>query len=519
MKKSVSCMAASLLAATCAVAAGASEYDRYFGEIEAADVAADAAWDSCKTCKEFEARRVQLRRKMVESIGGLPARTPLNPKVCATVDRDGYRIEKVLFESRPNFHVTALAFVPSDAVHRPPYPAIVIPCGHSPHGKGNPTYQRACVMGAKEGFLMLIYDPFDQGERMQGSTDGYCCWGHNQFGAKALSVGLTTAQVRIWDGMRAIDYLVSRSDVRPDRIGCMGNSGGGTLTAYLMALDPRIRAAAPSCYISSLREVVRSIGPQDAEQCLYGQLASGVNHAALILMSEGAVRLQLSEKDFFPIAGARSTLDVVMRTASRFGLAGRYGATVVPGPHGWKESSRRSSLDWMRQWLMDDPPSARTDADYAAMDLTFDPKSADMGLPIAEAIVTENGKVLDLPGERSVYDILVDTLIGGDTPRLVFREREPARHRFYDSKSAAEELSMMCQMLGRSLVLERKAEILATARAYFDAHGVRPVLVAEDSWLRPAELAYAEAPDLFAGFRSLGDGRFHSVIRANRSVP
>ena len=67
--------------------------------------------------------------------------------------------------------------------------------------------------------------------------------------------------------------------------------------------------------------------------------------------------------------------------------------------------------------------------------------------------------------------------------------------------------------------VESEAQILATARAYFDAHGVRPILVAEDSWLRPAELAYAEAPGLFAGFRSLGDGRFHSVIRATRSVP
>ena len=505
---------ATLLCIAAFAATGATEFDRYLDEIVAADIAADRAWDSCRTRDAFDARRAELRRRMVDAIGGLPARTPLNAKVCATVSRDGYRVEKVLFESRPRFHVTALAFVPDSSAFPPPYPAIIVPCGHSPGGKSKPGYQRACVMGAKEGFLMLIYDPFDQGERMQGSADGYCCWGHNQFGAKALALGLSTAQFRIWDGIRAIDYVASRPDVRPDRIGCMGNSGGGTLTAYLMALDPRIRAAAPSCYISSVREVVRKIGPQDAEQCIYGQLPAGVNHAALVLMGEGAVRLQLSEKDFFPLAGARDTLNVVMRTASRFGLAGRYGATIVPGPHGWKESSRRSSLDWMRQWLMDAPPSGRTDADYAAMDRTFDPKSADMGLPEDEVNVTETGKVLDLPGERSVYDILVDALIGPDTPRVVFREREPARHRFYDSKSAAEELSMMCQLLGRSLVADRKAEVLATARAYFAEKGKRPVLVAEDSWIRPAELAYAEAPELFAGFRSLGDGRFHSAIRA-----
>ena len=496
-----------------ACGAATEEFDRYFAEVESADEKADRAWDSCRTMADLRARRIELRRRMTESIGGLPERTPLNASVCAALPRDGYTVEKVMFESRPKFHVTALVFVPDRAKFAPPYPAVLVPCGHSPGGKSMPGYQRACVMGAKEGFLMMIYDPFDQGERMQGSSDGYCGWGHNQLGAKALSLGLSAAQFRIWDGIRAIDYLVSRPDVRADRIGCMGNSGGGTLTAYLMAIDTRIRAAAPSCYISSIREVVKSIGPQDAEQCLYGQLAAGVNHAAFVLMSEGAVRLQLSEGDFFPIAGARSTLEVVRRTAERLGLAERYGATVVPGPHGWKESSRRSSLDWMRQWLMDEPPNGRSDADYAALDRTFDPKKADMGISENEAKVTPSGRVLDLPGERSVYDILVDALVGEDTPRLVFRERVPARHRFYGSKSPAEEFSMMCQMLGRSLALERKSEVKSAAKSYFSEKGVRPVLVAEDSWVVPARMAYDESPELFNGFRSLGDGRFHSVVR------
>lgn len=509
-----------MLAAAAAIAAAAhagagSEYERYFGEMRRADEAADAAWDSCATRESFDARRAMMRRVMMDAVGPFPGRTPLNAEVRAVVQRDGYSVEKILFESRPRFHVTALVFVPDAARFKPPYPAILVPCGHSVNGKASAGYQRACVMGAKEGFIVMIYDPIDQGERRQrGSTDGIGCWGHDQFGSKAMSLGLSAANFRIWDGMRAIDYLVSRPDVKADRIGCMGNSGGGTLTAYLMALDGRIKAASPSCYISSIRDVVESIGPQDAEQCLYGQLAGGLNHASLVLAGGCAVRLQFSEKDFFPLSGAKTTFDVVKRTAARFGLEARYDATIVPGPHGWKESSRRSSLDWMRRWLMDEPPNGMASADYAALDKSFDAKTSDMGLAEEDVPVVPGGNVMDLPGERSVYDVLVDMLLGESAPRLVFRESEAARHRFYGSKSPAEELSMVCQMLGRSLALDRKEAILSAAREYAAAHGgEKPHLVAEDSWVKPARMAYEEEPRLFAAIHVLGDGRFHGVVR------
>jgi len=490
----------------------ADEYARLFAELEAADIAADKAWDAVATPAALAQRRAELRAKMTAAVGGFPKRCPLNPVITATVLRNGYRIEKVMFETRPNIHVTALAFVPDAAKFAAPYPAVAVACGHSFEGKASPGYQRACVMGAKEGFLMLIYDPFDQGER-QMSPDSNPCHGHNRFGAAALRLGRSAAGFRIWDGMRAIDYLQSRDDVKADRIGFMGNSGGGTLTSFVMALDPRVKAAAPSCYISSIREVVREKGPQDAEQCLYGQLNDGVNHASLVLMSDAAVRLQFSANDSFPLKGSLSTYDVVRRTAERLGIGSRYSRTVVPGPHGWKESSRRSSLDWMRQWLMDEKPNGRTDIDYAARDVTFNANRADMGLPIAEANVTPTGKTSDLAGERTFYDVLVDELVGERTPRLVFGDKDVARHLFYMSRYSSEENAMLAQMLGRDLVTDRKHEILAAARDRAATGGAKPVLVAFDSWTRPAALAYAEEPGLFADYRPLGDGVFGSARR------
>lgn len=500
----------SALVLAAAVFAGSGEYTRLQRQVDELDAAADRAWETCPDKARFEKRKADMRKAFVGAIGGFPERTPLNARTTAVVKRDGYTIEKVLFESQRAHYVTALAFVPDPDKFKAPYPAILIPCGHSRGGKDSPGYQRACVMGAKEGFLVMIYDPIDQGERDQNSVG--CnrgpCYGHNTTGIQALRFGGSTARFRIWDGIRALDYLCSRKDVDADRLGCMGNSGGGTLTSYLMALDPRIKAASPSCYISSIREVTRSIGPQDSEQCLFGQLPAGLNHASLVLMGSAAVRLQVSEKDFFPIDGARETFRVVKKTAEKFGIGGRYDMTVVAGPHGWKESSRRSSLDWMRQWLMGEKP-VRTEADYRALDEGFDLAKVDCGLPPDEVCVTPTGSVADIPGARSVYDIMRDEALANvKAPVLELRDVPKAAHIFYTSRDPAEEKAMLCQMLGISLVEERIKYIFEQAKKTG-----RPFLYAHGSWCVPARKAYEKSPEAFAGIMTVDDRNFADVVR------
>ena len=158
-----------VLAAT--VFAGTGEYDRLQRQVDELDAAADLAWENCSDRSAFEKRKAAMRKAFIDGIGGFPERTPLNARTTAVVKRDGYTIEKVLFESQPKLYVTALAFVPDPAKFKAPYPAVIVPCGHSRGGKDSAGYQRACVMGAREGFLMLIYDPIDQGERAQSQHD------------------------------------------------------------------------------------------------------------------------------------------------------------------------------------------------------------------------------------------------------------------------------------------------------------------------------------------------------------
>ena len=392
--------------------ANLSSYSITLAELKAADVACEEGWAAVDSAAALAARGRELRAGLIAAVGGFPeTRCALNAQTVATVQRDGYKVEKVLFESWPGVHVTANFFLPDNPSFAAPYPAVILPCGHSTNGKGSDAYQRGCVLAAKVGLACLIYDPFDQGERYQTSRRNSCA-DHNRVGALAALLGGSMARFRIWDGMRAIDYLESRSDVDSSRIGCMGNSGGGTMTSLLMSVEPRLKAACPSCYISTFRAVVESIGPQDAEQNVFGQLPLGVNHASFaFLQAPMPVRFMFCRGDMFPFSGSQVTWNVVSNTAERCGLAGRYAMTDADGEHGWKESTRVSSVEWLRRWLCDEPSAITHDvAGYRALDAGFNLNSVDTALSGTAHEVCSGGSVLNLPGERTVYDLMRDEL-------------------------------------------------------------------------------------------------------------
>ena len=117
-----------------------------------------------KTPEACEARQEELRGKFLEALGGFPEKTPLNARVVGRERRDGYRVERVIYESRPDHHVTAMLYLPDG---EPPFPGVLVPCGHSANGKAAEPYQRACILLAKNGLAVLCYDPIGQGERVQ----------------------------------------------------------------------------------------------------------------------------------------------------------------------------------------------------------------------------------------------------------------------------------------------------------------------------------------------------------------
>ena len=388
-------------------------------DIETADRAADAAWLAVATEAQVKARQSALHAGMVAAVGELPKRVPLNAQVLRRHERDGYSIEEVMFESHSNVHVTALLFLPDAARFKAPYPGVIVTCGHSANGKAFAGYQRTSLLLAKAGIAALIYDPFDQGERIQaeGSSN---TGGHNRIGVNATLLGWSMAGLRIWDGMRAIDYLQSRPEVDADRIGVCGQSGGGTMTSLIMAFDQRIKCAAPSCYLSTIRDVYGEIGPQDAEQNLFGQLSFGLNHLGYVLMQAPMpVLMNFKTADFFPLQGALETAANAKTVASRFGWAGRFCHVCGIGTQGWSEGNRRSTVDWMRLWLRGEKGVWDASGEsYRANDVGFDLAAVDCGIPEEKVAVAPGGHVLNIPGERTVYDVFRAKLAeGGSEPR------------------------------------------------------------------------------------------------------
>ena len=378
------------------------------------DNAANDAWAALETPAEIAAYRAKLRDGMVAAVGGFPARTPLNPRTLSVSRRGGYTIEGVVFESRPGHFVTAHLFLPADPAFSPPYPGVLIACGHEKTGKGAPGYQRAAVVVVRRGFAALVYDPIDQGERQQLPGSGlWDVGGHVNIGLRAHLVGWGAAQFRIWDGIRALDMLASRQEVDSSRIAVAGMSGGGTMSAYLNAVDWRCRAAVPAGFLTSMTHLAYGCGPQDCEQIIHGQLAFGLNHLSLMLMNgESALCPCFTWGDFFPYPGSLDTLRRAQAFRSREGRPGLIDHFDCPGPHHWYESEKGALSAWLLRHLSGDKAAWPADrSELLRLDVGFDYGRVDCGLagkPECEVLAGKGA--MSLPGARSAYDIIADEL-------------------------------------------------------------------------------------------------------------
>lgn len=389
------------------------------------DLAADAAWEKLRTPAEVSAHRDRLRAGMIASVGGFPERTPLNAQTLETVRRDGYSIEKILFESRPKHYVTALLFVPEGGANAPverygvgvagrKHPGVLITCGHDFAGKGAKGNQRACVVLAKSGFVAMIYDPIDQGERKQlPESKLMSVSGHVNAGLRAHLLGWGAAQFRIWDGIRALDLLATRPEVDVTRLGVTGMSGGGTLSSYLNAVDWRYKAACPMGFLTTMRALGLRCGPQDSEQIIHGQLAFGLNHLSLMLMNgESALCPGFTYGDFFPYFGSMESFGKARAFREREGKGGSIDRFECAGPHGWYESEKQALALWFRRHLAGDAKAWPPDmVALRRMDIGFDYANVDCGLAeTPEGDVLGGRGVMSVPGARSVYDIMKDEL-------------------------------------------------------------------------------------------------------------
>jgi len=290
------------------------------------------------------------RNAIRRAFGPQPPRTPLNARVVGSLRQRHHTLEKVVFESRPGCLVTAHLYVPHDL--RGPAPAVLGTCGHSATGKMEPLYQEFCQRLARAGFVVLIYDPFNQGERDQywllpdRQAVASCTHAHNMMGKQLELVGQWFGAWRAWDGIRALDYLLSRPEVDPTRVGITGNSGGGTMTTWLWAYEDRFTMAAPSCFVTTFLANLENELPADCEQYPPGVIGAGLEMADFLLARAPKPVLLLGQRyDYFDRRGLEEAYGDVRAFYALLGAPEDAAQLFVgPRPHGFSVENQEAMV-------------------------------------------------------------------------------------------------------------------------------------------------------------------------------
>ncbi|HUR56691.1 MAG TPA: acetylxylan esterase [Opitutaceae bacterium] len=319
-----------------------------------------AAVEQLATRADWERYRDEARKKIFELVGPFPEKTPLNARITGVVKKAGYRIEKVIYESQPGLHVTAALFVPEPLQGRAP--AIVYCSGHHDAGFRAPNYMLVILNLVKKGFVVLAFDPLGQGERLQyydprtGNSefgDNNSTREHSRAGSQCFLTGDSLARYMIWDGIRSVDYLLTRPEVDPARLGINGRSGGGTQTAYIAACDDRLFAAAPENYVTTFESVLKMRGPQDPEQNFYRGLARGFDQPDLLIArAPKPTLLVATTRDIFNIEGTQAALAEARRAHSALGdTTETMAMTVDDAEHASTLKNREATYAFFRKHL------------------------------------------------------------------------------------------------------------------------------------------------------------------------
>src|SRR5215204_6531082 len=305
-----------------------------------------------QTRADAERRKAWVRQTVLRLMGGLPAsqesaRRPPAVRRFGTLDEEGFRVEKITYESLPGLLVTANVYVPTKG--RGPFPAVVLTPGHDPRGKVGQFSWGANL--ARTGMVALDYDP-----KLGASKVGGVTGEHGHADLQTLLLGEHVSRYFVWDAMRAVDYLASRRDVDAERIGAFGCSGGGTVTAYLAVLDERVKAAATACYITSAEELLSSpAGPQEAEQSLPQFLEQGLDFGDWVeAAAPRPYAIVSTTEDMFPFAGARQTFEEAKRIYGLYDAADRLQWIPGPGGHGALGPVAPDILAFFTRWLKND---------------------------------------------------------------------------------------------------------------------------------------------------------------------
>jgi len=349
------------------------------------------------TKEDWEKRQTEVKKKLNDIIGPFPDKTPLNAKITGTLKKDGYRVEKVLFEAMPDYFVTGCLFIPDHIKGKAP--AILNVIGHSQAAFRAELYQTIIINLTKKGMIVFAIDPPGQGERVQYydpetnlSSIGYSVIEHCYAGNQCFLSGSSIAKHFIWEGIRAIDYLLTRKEVDASRIGVTGLSGGGTITSYISAFDDRVSVSVPCSWATACRRQLETKGAQDAETELWRGVAEGITFEDLIEVRAPKPTLMTftSRDQYLSLQGAREAYGEALHAYRAWG----------------KEENIELAEDDYIHWLT---PKLRLAVYRFFMhhfQLSGDPAEEDVKLLTNEELqVTPTGQIFTSLNSKMIFDI------------------------------------------------------------------------------------------------------------------
>ncbi len=298
------------------------------------------------TRADVKDRTRAIRKAMRAAAGEWPDRCPLAPEVLGTLNRDGYRIERIIFQTRTGVFTTANAYVPSGSG---PFPAVLCVHGHWAGARRDPVVQSRCIGLAKLGFFVLAPDAWGAGER--GTRPGENEYHGGLLGASLWPVGTPLWGLQLYDNVRALDYLQSRPEVDDRLIGCTGASGGGNQTTSLSAFDPRIKCAVPVCSVGTWHDYLRTACCVD--EVVPGGLTFAEEGDLLGLVAPGGVMVITATRDTYHF-GPKSSAAALDGTRAYFRAVGaedRLRHQLFESGHDYSRPMREAMYGWMTRIL------------------------------------------------------------------------------------------------------------------------------------------------------------------------
>jgi cephalosporin-C deacetylase-like acetyl esterase len=410
----------------------------------------ETALSDISTLPDWEKQRDQRYDEFIEMMGlqDMPlaeARPDLNIQITGTIRQEGYRIEKLYYESLPGLYVPANLYIPDDI--QEPRPAILYVCGHSPTQKVR--YQPYPRKFAELGFVCLIIETIQFGE-VRGHHHG--CYYQGWF--NWYSRGYTPGGVEVWNAIRGLDLLSERPEVDPGKLGVTGISGGGSQSWFIAAADPRIKAAAPVCGASTLRAHMATCTVDGHCDCMVpiNTYLRDFQDIGALIAPRPLLIAQADRDGLNTIESVRQLHDDIKKIYDLYAVPENIGLVESPGGHSYHPVSRQAIHSFFIEHLMDSivPPRETGDIDETPENLlsedelrvyTDGPPQDDRTMTIQDSFVKLHGdpeisSQQDLLAYRdSVKQFLITRTFGAFPevkvpfePRLEFRSLDGARH-------------------------------------------------------------------------------------------